>query len=38
MERVIGEMKQMARPDAPYSAMARAWIDRYQRALGGAPE
>ncbi|KIH84714.1 HNH endonuclease [Pseudomonas batumici] len=29
-DRVLGEMKRMARPEAPYSAMVRAWIEDFK--------
>ena len=29
-DRILGEMKRMARPEAPYSAMVRAWIEDFK--------
>lgn len=32
-EQVLGEMKRMARPEAPYSAMVRTWIEGFKERL-----
>ncbi|MGY2235236.1 endonuclease [Pseudomonas gingeri] len=33
-DQILGEMKAMARPEAPYSAMVRAWIEGFKQRLG----
>ena len=32
-DRILGEMKHMARPESPYSAMVRAWIEDFKGRL-----
>ncbi len=32
-DRILGEMKRMARPEEPYSAMVRAWIEDFKARL-----
>lgn len=36
-DKILAELRAMAEPDAPYSMMARAWIDRFIAAIAAAP-